>query len=145
MVKMTLLRRSVTGLLIATALPAAGCGGDGLSSAQRDRLEGRIAAAREAAGARDAAAVRGELTRFRADVRRARAAGEVSEQDADRLLALALTAQRRVRAEITPAPTPAPAATAAPTAVPAPATPGPKPGKRPKGKAKGKGGGKSDD
>ncbi len=110
---MTLLPRRVTRLLLAAVLLTAGCGSDGsLSAGQRDRLEARIAAAREAAGARDAAAVRRELTRFRADVRRAREAGDVSEQDAGRLLALALTAQRRAGAEITPAPTPAPTATA---------------------------------
>jgi hypothetical protein len=119
--------RSAAAIGLAALVVAAGCGDGSLSSAQRARLEGGIADARKAAAAHDADGVRQALASFRASVRSARDAGAVSQDDADRLIAQALTASRRVRAEITPVPTPAPTATPAPTLAPA---------KKPPGKAK---------
>jgi hypothetical protein len=116
--------RSAAAIGLATLVVAAGCGGGSLSSAQRERLEGRIADARKAAGARDADGVRRALASFRASVRSARDDGAVSKPEADRLIVQALTASRRVRAEITPAPTAVPTATPVPTLAPAPGPPG---------------------
>jgi hypothetical protein len=123
--------------LVAVAVAVAGCGGGTkVSSAQRDRLTARVDQARAAAEAHDGDGVRRALASFRASVRAGRARGEISQDDADRLLAGALQASRRVRAEITPQP--APAATPSPTATVAPAAPAPQPpGKQPKGKGKG--------
>jgi hypothetical protein len=115
--------------LVAAAL--AGCGGGELSGAQREHLEGRIAAAKRAAAARDGDGVRAALVRFRSDVRELRDAGALSDEDADRLLTGALAASRRARAELAP-PAPTATATPAPTATAAP------PKARPPGKAKGK-------
>jgi hypothetical protein len=123
--------RSAAAIGLAALVVAAGCGGGSLSSAQRARLEGGIADAHKAAAAHDAGGVRQALASFRASVRSARDAGAVSQGDADRLIAQALTASRRVGAEITPVPTAAP--TAAPTATPAPTL---APAKKPPGKAK---------
>jgi hypothetical protein len=123
--------RSAAAIGLAVLAVAAGCGGGSLSSAQRARLEGGIADARRAAAAHDADGVRQALASFRASVRSARDAGAVSQDDADQLIARALAASRRVRAEITPVPTPA--QTAAPTVTPAPTL---APAKKPPGKAK---------
>ena len=114
--------------LVAVAI--AGCGDEGLSSAQRDHLAGRIAAAKRAAGAGDADGVRAALVRFRSDVRELRDAGALSDDDAARLLAGALAASRRARSELAPAPAPTATVTPPPTATAAPAKPG-------KGKGKG--------
>ena len=135
--------RSAAAIGVAALVMAAGCGGGGLSSAQRDRLEARIADARKAADARDGDGARRALASFRASVRSARDAGAISNDDAQRLLTGALQAQSRVSAEITPEPNPAPTPVATATATPAPPTP--KPGKKPKGKPHGKGHGKGDD
>jgi hypothetical protein len=121
---MTLLRRGTTGLLLALLLVPAGCGDDGLKPASRDRLGERVADAREALGSDDAAGVRRALIAFRRDVRAARERGEITAEDADRLLRGALQASRRVRVEITPEPTATVAP--APTAV-APSAPSPPP------------------
>jgi hypothetical protein len=137
--------RSAAAIGVAALVLAAGCGGDGVSGAERERLTARIDQARDAAKARDADGARAALTSFRASVRSARERGEISIDDAERLLTGALQASRRVRAEITPAPTPAPTATPAPAATVAPAPPAPAPGKKPKkheGKGKPKGHGK---
>src|SRR4051812_15375329 len=100
---MTLIRRGVAALALAALLGAvAGCGDDGLSAARRERLGDRIADAREAAGSQDAAGARRALAAFRRDVRAGRQRGEITPEDADRLLRGALQASRRVRAEITP-------------------------------------------
>jgi hypothetical protein len=132
---------------LAALMLATGCGGDdGLSGAQRQRLAAGIDQARKAADARDADGARRALVSFRASVRAARKRGEISLDDAERLLTGALQASRRVSAELTPEPTPLPTATA--TAVPAPAAPAPKPAKKPKEKGKAKGhekGGKGGD
>ena len=128
---------------MAVLVLAAGCGGDnGLSGAQREQLAARINQARKAAEARDADGARGALVVFRTSVRAARDRGEISSDDADRLLTGALQASRRVSAEITPEPTPAPTPTPTPAATVAPAPAAPAPGKKPKkdkGKAKGHG------
>jgi hypothetical protein len=121
---MTFLRRGVTAFGLALLLAASGCGDDGLRPASRDRLGERIADAREALGSDDAAGVRRALIAFRRDVRAARERGEITAEDADRLLRGALQASRRVRVEITPDPTPTVAP--APTAV-APSAPTPPP------------------
>ena len=135
--------RSATAIGIVVLVLAAGCGGDdGLSGAQREQLAARIDQARKAAEARDAGGARGALASFRADVRAARDRGEISSDDAERLLTAALRASRRVSAEITPRPTPAPTSTPTPAATVAPAPAAPEPGKKPKkdkGKAKGHG------
>ena len=133
---MTLLRPP--GLALLVVLLVAGCGDSArVTAADRERLAAHVADARTAAEARDGDGVRRSLASFRAGVRAARDRGEISPDNANRLLTAALQAGRRVRAEITPAPTPA--ATPAPTttATPAPAAPAP-PGKA-KGKGKGKG------
>jgi hypothetical protein len=128
---------------MAMLVLAAGCGGeDGLSGAQREQLAARIGQARKAAEARDAGGARGALASFRAGVRTARDRGEISSDDAERLLTGALQASRRVSAEITPEPTPAPTPTPTPAGTVAPAPAAPAPGKKPKknkGKAKGHG------
>ena len=137
--------RSAAAIGVAALVLVAGCGGDdGLSGAGREGLTERINQARKAAAAHDADEARGALVSFRANVRAARDRGEISSDDAERLLTGALQASRRVTAEITPEPTPAatatptPAATVAPT--PAPVAPAPgKPKKEKKGKAKGHG------
>ena len=139
--------RSATAIGISALVLAAGCGGDdGLSGAHREQLSARLAEARQAAGARDADGARGALASFRADLRAARDRGEISSDDAERLLTGALQAGRRVSAEITPEPTPAPTPTPTPTPAPAATVPpgpaAPAPGKKPtkdKGKAKGHG------
>jgi len=146
MVGMTLLRPP--GLTLVVVLLVAGCGDSGrVSAADRERLAAHVADARKAAKARNGDGVRHALASFRASVRAARDRGEISPDNADRLLTAALQASRRVRAEMTPAPTPA--ATPAPTtaATPAPAAPAP-PGKAKKkanGKGKAKGQGKKGD
>jgi hypothetical protein len=133
--------RSAAAIAVTALVAVAGCGGGTkVSSAQRDRLTARVAQARTAAEAHDGEGVRRALGSFRASVRAGRARGEISQDDADRLLTAALQASRRVRAEITPQPTPA--ATPTPTATAAPAAPAPQPvgkqkGKPPKGKGKG--------
>ena len=132
--------RAAAAAGLAVLVVAAGCGGDGLSAASRERLHERIADAREAAGSQDAAGVRRALVAFRRDVRAARDRGEISSDNADRLLITALQASRRARAEITAEPTPA--ATRAPTATPAPAPPAPRAKAKGKGAGKGKGEGK---
>jgi hypothetical protein len=115
---------------VTVLVVAAGCGGGAnVSSAQRARLEARIGQARTAAEAHDADGARRALTSLRASVRAARDRGEISKDDADRLLTAALQASRRVRAEITPQPTPV--ATPVPTVPATPATPAPLPGKKP--------------
>lgn len=144
---MTLPRRRVPGLAVlavVVVLFVAGCGDDGgVTAAHRERLAARVADARKAAEARDGDGVHRALASLRASVRAARERGEISSDDADRLLTTALQARRRARAEITPEPTPA--ATPAPTAAatPAPAAPAP-PGKA-KGKDKAKGNDKKGD
>ena len=136
--------RSAAAIGLATLAVATGCGGgEGLSGAQREGLKARLEQARTAAEGGQADGVRRALTSFRAGVRAARDGGAISKDDADRLLSGALQAQRRVSAEITPAPTVAPTPLATATATPAP--PAPKPGKKPKGKPHGKGHGKGDD
>jgi hypothetical protein len=130
---------------MAVLVLAAGCGAnDGLSGAGRERLTARIDQARDAAKAHDAGAARAALVSFRASVRAARERGEISTDDAERLLTGALQASRRVTAEITPAPTPAPTPSATPAATVAPAPAAPAPGKKPKKDKpdKGKGHGK---
>lgn len=140
MVGMTLLRPP--GLALVVVLFVAGCGDSGrVTATGRERLAAHVADARKAAEARDGDGVRRALASFRARVRAARDRGEISPDNASRLLTAALQASRRVRAEMTPVPTPA--ATPAPTAAatPAPAAPAP-PGKangKGKGKAKEKG------
>jgi hypothetical protein len=126
--------RSVAAIGLAVLL-AAGCGGSGLSTAQRDGLQERLAQARKAAGAHDGAGVRTALARFRARVRAARDDGAVSKDDADRLIAQALAASHRASAEIRPEPTPeaTPTPTPAATVAPAPKPPEP-PGKAKKDK-----------
>ena len=128
---------------MAVLVLVAGCGGDdGLSGAHREQLAARLGQARKAAEARDADGARGALVAFRTSVRAARERGEISNDDADRLLTGALQASRRVSAEITPEPTPAPTSTPTPAATVAPAPAAPAPGKKPKkdkGKAKGHG------
>jgi hypothetical protein len=99
-----------------------------VTSAQREQLAARLADARDAAAARDGAGVRRALAALRVEVRAARDRGEISADDADRLLTTALQASRRARIEITPQPLP--------TATPEPPAPAPKP--EGKGKAKGK-------
>jgi hypothetical protein len=130
--------RSAAAIALATLVVAAGCGGgEGLSDTHRERLAARVQQARTAAEGRDAGGALRALTSFRANVRAAARRGELSKQDADRLLAGALQAQRRVRAEITPEPTPAPAPLPTATATAAPAPPAPARGKKPKDKGKG--------
>ena len=130
--------RGAVAIGLAALAVTAGCGGDGVSAATRERLGDRLDDARGAARARDGAGVRRALASFRTSVRSARERGEISDEDAGRLLTAALAASRRARAEITPAPTPTP--TAAPTAF-APSAPEPPPAAA-KGKGKGKGRGK---
>jgi len=130
--------RAVAATGLALLVLAAGCGDEELSGARRDRLSERIADAREAAGSQDAAGARRALAAFRRDVRAARDQGEISREDADRLLRGALRASRRVRAEITPEPTPAPTAFAPSAQAP----PERKDEEKEKGKGKGKGRGK---
>ena len=138
------------GLALVVVLFVAGCGDSGrVTATDRERLAAHVADARKAAEARDGDGVRRALASFRASVRAARDRGEISPENANRLLTAALQASRGVRAEMTPAP--APAATPAPTtaATPAPAAPAP-PGKAKrkangKGKDKAKGKGKKGD
>lgn len=132
MVAMNAARRHVSRLAaVVVALFVAGCGGGSVTSAQREQLAARLADARSAAAARDGAAVRRALGALRVDVRAARDRGEISPDDADRLLATALQASRRARIELTPQPRPI--ATPAPVA---PAPPAPGPGRKGKGKDK---------
>ena len=138
----------MTGLVLAALLLGVGCGDDGLSASRRSQLAARVDQARAAAGKRDADGVRRALAAFRATVRVARDRGDISAEDADRLLAGALQASRRARQEITPQPAPTPAATA--TVAPAPAPAAPAKPEKPKGHGnskggKGKGKGKGDD
>ena len=128
MVAMNAPRRHVSRLAAGVvALFVAGCGGASVTSAQREQLAARLAGARDAAAARDGAGVRRALAALRVEVRAARDRGEISADDADRLLTTALQASRRARIEITPQPLP--------TATPEPPAPAPKP----EGKAKAKG------
>ena len=144
MVQMTLPRRRGFGLAGVALLLVAGCGEDaGVTTAQRERLAARVADARKAADARDGDGVRRALASLRASVRAARDRGEISSDNADRLLITALQASRRARAEITPEPTPA--ATPAPTATPAPAPPAPRAKAKGKGEGKGEGEGEGGD
>jgi hypothetical protein len=147
---MTLLRRGVTALGLTLVIAAPGCGDEGLDPERRERMGDRIADAREAAGSEDAAGARRALVAFRREVREALAKGEISREDADRLLDGALQASRRVRAEITPEPTSTPSAVVAPSATPtavAPSAPEPPPEpsadgndeEKGKGKTQGKG------
>jgi hypothetical protein len=130
--------RSAAAIGLTALVVVAGCGGGAnVSTAQRARLEARVGQARTAAEAHDADGVRDALASLRASVRAGRDRGEISKDDADRLLTAALQASRRVRAEITPQPTPV--ATPVPTT---PATPAPLTGKKPgrgKDEHKGKG------
>jgi len=141
---MTLLRRGVAALSLALLIAASGCGDDGLSPERRERMNDRIADAREAAGSDDAAGARRALVAFRREVRAALAKGEIGREDADRLLDGAVQATRRVRAEVTPEPTATPAAVVAPTATPTAVAPSaPEPPPEPKDAEKGKGNGKA--
>lgn len=148
MVGMPLLHRRVSGLVVVVVLVVAGCGDrGGVTAAHRERLASLVTDARKAAQARDGDGVRRALASLRASVRAARDRGEISPDDADRVLTAALQASRRARAEFSPAPTPA--ATPAPTAAatPAPAAPAP-PGKakgKDNGEGKGEGKGEKDD
>jgi hypothetical protein len=122
--------RTCIALLLATGLAGCGSSGDhqqGLTSGQAQALVAQLEAARSSAAARDMAATRAAIDKFRASVARLRRSGALSDGTARSLRIGAARVLERVQSDS--APPPQPAAPPATQTTPAPAPPAP-PGKK---------------
>ena len=134
-------RTCLASLLLVATLAGCGSGGDeqpALTDAQARALVKQLEAARTTAAARDVAATRAALDRFRRSVVRLRRSGALSDQTARTLRIGAARVLERVRSDSAPPAQPAPTTTSQPTPAP--------PAKKKHGEGKGeKKHGKKDD
>jgi HAMP domain-containing protein len=98
-------------LLPVLGLVLAGCGGDGLgdrglTSSAADALQADVAAVVEGVRAKDGARSRDALKELRAEVARQLAAGEVTQERADEVLAAAAALPLPAMPVIAPSPAP---------------------------------------
>jgi hypothetical protein len=122
--------RTCIALLLVAGLAGCGSSGDhpqGLTSGQAQSLVAQLEAARSSAAARDMAATRAAIDKFRGSVARLRRSGALSDGTARSLRIGAARVLDRVHSDS--APPPQPAAPPATQTTPAPAPPAP-PGKK---------------
>jgi hypothetical protein len=119
-------KRTAISLLLVVALAGCGSSGDnsepGLTSGQAQGLVAQLETARAAAAARNVAATKAAIDKFRRSVARLRRAGALTDTQARALRVGAARALARVRSDNAPPP-PAPAETQT-TPTPAPEPPG---------------------
>jgi hypothetical protein len=113
------------------AIGACGGGGDGISTAARDRLTPVVAQVRNRAGAHDATGAARALATLRQDVGQLRRRGEIDDDDAAAILQAAAAVRNRLALITTTTTTTTPVTT--------PEPPGPRKPPKPPGKDKGPG------